>query len=487
MMFKDQQQLVLFYLVLTEIFLAKHSFAEWNLTLNFYSAGEQIGVRTKRAVGEGNYCRVRGCCPNRDDDCSFPYLEKNATCYCDFFCDNERFGSVDCCPDFWTVCNRGDSPNPYPDVTKHPFPTMVTSVWDPASCFRDGEFYKEDSIIKDNCNYCVCIEKQWKCTEHVCLVRSELIQHINSRDYGWEADNYSQFWGMTLDDGIKYRLGTLPPSPALLGMNEMAEQEPSEDEFPLFFQASYKWPDWIHGPLDQKNCAASWAFSTAIAADRIAIQSQGHFRANLSPQNLISCAIKDQHGCDGGSIDRAWWYLRKRGLVSFACYPLLVDQYNGDSNCQMSSVPDGRGKRHATRPCPNSVEKSNYIYQCTPPYRISSKEKEIMKEIMENGPVQAIMQVHEDFFLYKTGIYKHTNAAKDKPEQYRRKGTHSVKITGWGEGKGHNGKKQKFWIAANSWGKSWGENGYFRIVRGENECDIEKMIIAAWGHLTNVD
>lgn len=37
-----------------------------------------------------------------------------------------------------------------------------------------------------------------------------------------------------------------------------------------------------------------------------------------------------------------------------------------------------------------------------------------------------------------------------------------------------------FKVVANSWGTWWGENGYFRIIRGQNECDIEKYVIAAW-------
>eukprot|EP00701_Giardia_intestinalis_P001120 XP_001704944.1 Hypothetical protein GL50803_6369 [Giardia lamblia ATCC 50803] len=30
-----------------------------------------------------------------------------------------------------------------------------------------------------------------------------------------------------------------------------------------------------------------------------------------------------------------------------------------------------------------------------------------------------------------------------------------------------------YWIARNSWGEEWGENGYFKIIRGSNECGIE--------------
>lgn len=42
----------------------------------------------------------------------------------------------------------------------------------------------------------------------------------------------------------------------------------------------------------------------------------------------------------------------------------------------------------------------------------------------------AIMEVHEDFFVYNSGIYKHTDVSFTKPPQYRKHGTHSVRITG---------------------------------------------------------
>nr|XP_020765838.1 tubulointerstitial nephritis antigen [Odocoileus virginianus texanus] len=469
-------KILIFAYLITEIWMERQYFsqrevdpgAEFTRNLTILE-----GTRFKRATFEGQYCRSFGCCEDRDDGCVTQFYEADALCYCDKFCEREN---SDCCPDYKSFCHEEKGWPPH------------TKPWSPEGCHRDGQHYEEGSVIKENCNSCTCSGQQWKCSQHVCLVQPGLIEHVNKGDYGWTAQNYSQFWGMTLEEGFKYRLGTLPPSPLLLSMNEVTTSLPETTDLPEFFIASYKWPGWTHSPLDQKNCAASWAFSTAsVAADRIAIQSQGRYTANLSPQNLISCCAKKRHGCNSGSVDRAWWYLRKRGLVSHACYPLFKDQNATNNGCAMASRSDGRGKRHATTPCPNSIEKSNRIYQCSPPYRVSSNETEIMREIMQNGPVQAIMQVHEDFFNYKTGIYRHITSTNEDSEKYRKFRTHAVKLTGWGTLRGAQGQKEKFWIAANSWGKSWGENGYFRILRGVNESDIEKLIIAAWGQLTSAD
>jgi len=80
-------------------------------------------------------------------------------------------------------------------------------------------------------------------------------------------------------------------------------------------------------------------------------------------------------------------------------------------------------------------------------------EKFIMQDMLENGPVEVGFTVYEDFMSYDQGIYEPTTTTSV--------GGHAVKLIGWGTENGVD-----YWIAANSWGPRWGEEGYFRIKRG---------------------
>ena len=88
-------------------------------------------------------------------------------------------------------------------------------------------------------------------------------------------------------------------------------------------------------------------------------------------------------------------------------------------------------------------------------------EKNIMKEIYENGSVEGTFTVYEDFGDYESGVYQHVTGSY--------LGGHAIKMIGWGVTE----EGVKYWLIANSWGNTWGENGYFRILRGSNECGID--------------
>lgn len=116
-----------------------------------------------------------------------------------------------------------------------------------------------------------------------------------------------------------------------------------------------------------------------------------------------------------------------------------------------------------------------------------------MTEIYRNGPVQSFMHMYPDFYVYKSGnhiflikLYK----IKIKLPKYiyffyflgvyqHIKGDsmrgHAVRIIGWGI---DNLTDIPYWLAANSFSQKWGENGYFKIKRGTNECAIEENVTA---------
>ncbi|XP_045482167.1 tubulointerstitial nephritis antigen-like [Harmonia axyridis] len=406
----------------------------------------------------GPYCALTGCCKGRVDDCSKPIL--GTLCYCDEFCNQTRV--EDCCPDYQSEC-LGITPEP--DVT-------IPAPGETRSCTYEGINYGIGRTVKKNCNICKCEAigdtVEFLCERNHCLMNALIIETVNrERNYGWTATNYTKFYGKTLDEGIATRLGTLQPERSVMNMNPVRKIY-NPESLPRQFDATLEWPNYITDIQDQGDCAASWAISTAaVASDRFGIVSKGQEVVRLSAQELISCDKRGQQtqNCRGGYLDRAWAFIKHRGLVDEECFP-----YKGfDMACDLDIFGTLRDNR--CRIPPNSQRTSTYL--TAPAYRLGN-ETDIMYEIMVSGPVQATMLVQNDFFTYVGGVYEQTDIVESP-----KKGFLSVRIVGWGEEYTNRGL-MKYWKVANSWGKDWGEDGYFRIVRGRDESEIESFVVAAW-------
>lgn len=243
------------------------------------------------------------------------------------------------------------------------------------------------------------------------------------------------------------------------------------DELPESFDPREKWPNCqtLNEIRDQGKCGACWAFGAVEAmTDRVCIYFNGTKNFHFSAKDLVTCNSFDS-GCDGGSPIVAWNEWVSKGLVSGG-------NYNSHEGCKPYSFPpcanhlknctDFKPTPACTKSCEKGYKQSyKKDKKRGSSYYYIETEKTIMAELYTNGPVEASFNVYEDFADYKGGVYQHIKG--------KLVFGHAVKLMGWGVENG-----TKYWLAANSWGTGFGEEGFFKILRGVNECNIEDFMIA---------
>jgi len=215
---------------------------------------------------------------------------------------------------------------------------------------------------------------------------------------------------------------------------------------PTEFDSRKQWPNLIHPIRNQQHCGSCWAFSASeVLSDRVAIAIKKPSPV-LSAEDMVSCDRGDM-GCQGGQLPKAWEYLKDTGIVTDSCFPYSAGQ-GTPAPCESKCVSNHE----------------EYIkFKASSIYAINGAVN-MQKEIATNGPVQVAFMVYKSFMSYKSGVYsKHI-------WEFIPEGGHAVKIVGYGTQDGHD-----YWTVANSWGTTWGEEGFFRIVRGKNHCGIEKL------------
>ena len=201
-------------------------------------------------------------------------------------------------------------------------------------------------------------------------------------------------------------------------------------------------------------------------SDRTCIASKGAFKEDISAEDLLTCCSSCGFGCSGGWPASAWEYWVDHGLVTGGLF-------NG-TGCQPYAIPPHHhGEPYRSTPeCHEYCEGSDHSHVTFVKSKHFGKEsysldgvQAIQADIMKNGPVSATFTVYSDFLSYKSGVYqRHSTESK---------GGHAIKLIGWGEENG-----VPYWLGSNSWNREWGENGFFKFLRGTTECGIESDVSA---------
>ena len=178
--------------------------------------------------------------------------------------------------------------------------------------------------------------------------------------------------------------------------------------FYLNIDDSFNWKETMNNCINpmqnQGLCAASYAIAAAsVLSDRFCIKSKG-VNIQFSPQcnfttkinlDIISCNTYADR-CDGGNYIDAWKGINETGLISQECMPFLGDSKNSPR-------------------CPTPLtcilsRNSNLIYKISDFNVIKNNRYQAMLEIIKNGPVQAEMNLFEDFIQFhenEDGVYQY--------------------------------------------------------------------------------
>ncbi|RXN30341.1 cathepsin S-like protein [Labeo rohita] len=196
---------------------------------------------------------------------------------------------------------------------------------------------------------------------------------------------------------------------------------------------------YVTSVKNQGGCGSCWAFSSVGALEGQLMKTTGKL-VELSPQNLVDCSSSyGTHGCNGGWMNDAFQYvIGNGGIDSESSYP-----YEGvQGQCR--------------------YDPSQRAANCTKYYNIPEGDEEALKQAVANGgPISvAIDATRPQFILYHSGVYNDPSCSKII--------NHAVLVVGYGAIAG-----QDFWLVKNSWGTGFGDGGYIRMARNQNNmCAI---------------
>jgi hypothetical protein len=198
--------------------------------------------------------------------------------------------------------------------------------------------------------------------------------------------------------------------------------------------------DWVKngavtGIKDQGQCGSCWSFSTTGAVEGIVFIKHAHL-TSLSEQELMDCSFSYGNlGCSGGLMDNAFKYVQANGLCTEAAYPYTAK----DGTCKKSSCTASANSQIGG-------------------YKDVTHTENALGAAVDVQPVSIAIEADQSGFqLYKSGVFC-GNCGTNLD--------HGVLAVGYGT------DTTDYWKVKNSWGTSWGEQGYIRMCRNKNECGL---------------
>ena len=213
------------------------------------------------------------------------------------------------------------------------------------------------------------------------------------------------------------------------------------------YPASFDWrnvggKNYVTPAKDQLQCGSCVSFgccSTVEANVRVHMQNPD-LDLDLSEADLFFCHDGVSGGsCAGGwQIDPALMVFITAGVPDEKCFPYTAKQ----------------------QPCKRCTDWKKRVTKIKAFHKITVPG-DMKLWLSKYGPLVTRFSVYQDFYSYQSGVYHHVSGPF--------KGGHCVSCVGYDD-------SGRYWICKNSWGRVWGDYGFFKI--GYGQVGIDAMMWA---------